>query len=78
MLYGLTGIAGCQTLFFIAASRLPVGVALMLEFSGPVLVVAWLKFGQKVAVPRSAALGVRSRSSVSRPWPRSGPGCRST
>ncbi len=58
VLYGLTGIAGCQTLFFIAASRLPVGVALMLEFSGPVLVVAWLKFGQKVAVPRSAAVGV--------------------
>ncbi|MFF0340595.1 DMT family transporter [Kribbella sp. NPDC004875] len=58
VLYGLTGIAGCQTLFFVAASRLPVGVALMLEFSGPVLVVAWLKFGQKVAVPRSAAIGV--------------------
>src|SRR4051794_26868073 len=58
VLYGLTGIAGCQTLFFIAASRLPVGVALMLEFSGPVLVVLWLKFGQKVAVPRSAAIGV--------------------
>ncbi|MFC9692507.1 DMT family transporter [Kribbella sp. NPDC056951] len=58
VLYGLTGIAGCQTLFFIAASRLPVGVALMLEFSGPVLVVLWLKFGQKIAVPRSAAIGV--------------------
>ena len=58
VLYGLTGIAGCQTLFFIAASRLPVGVALMLEFTGPVLVVAWLKFGQKVAVPRTAAVGV--------------------
>ena len=58
VLYGLTGIAGCQTLFFIAASRLPVGVALMLEFSGPVLVVGWLKFGQKAAVPRSAAVGV--------------------
>ncbi|WP_405057779.1 EamA family transporter [Kribbella sp. NBC_01505] len=58
VLYGLTGIAGCQALFFAAASRLPVGVALMLEFSGPVLVVLWLKFGQKVAVPRSAAVGV--------------------
>ena len=58
VLYGLTGIAGCQTLFFIAASRLPVGVAILLEFSGPVLVVAWLKFGRKVPVPRSAALGV--------------------
>jgi drug/metabolite transporter (DMT)-like permease len=58
VLYGLTGIAGCQTLFFIAASRLPVGVAILLEFSGPVLVVGWLKFGRKVAVPKSAALGV--------------------
>ncbi|MEV8372335.1 EamA family transporter [Kribbella sp. NPDC056861] len=58
VLYGLTGIAGCQTLFFIAASRLPVGIAILLEFSGPVLVVAWLKFGRKVAVPKSAALGV--------------------
>lgn len=57
-LYGLTGIAGCQTLFFVAASRLPVGIAILLEFSGPVLVVGWLKFGRKVAVPRSAALGV--------------------
>jgi drug/metabolite transporter (DMT)-like permease len=58
VLYGLTGIAGCQTLFFIAASRLPVGIAILLEFSGPVLVVLWLKFGRKTAVPRSAALGV--------------------
>jgi drug/metabolite transporter (DMT)-like permease len=57
-LYGLTGIAGCQTLYFIAASRLPVGVAILLEFSGPVLVVAWLKFGRKVPVPPSAVLGV--------------------
>ena len=56
--YGLTGIAGCQTLFFIAASRLPVGIAILLEFSGPVLVVLWLKFGRKTVVPRSAALGV--------------------
>ncbi len=58
VLYGLTGIAGCQTLFFIAASRLPVGIALLLEFTGPVIVVGWLKFGRKVAVPKSAALGV--------------------
>src|SRR4051812_5757252 len=58
VLYGLTGIAGCQTLFFIAASRLPVGIAILLEFSGPVLVVLWLKFGRKTVVPRSAVLGV--------------------
>ena len=57
VLYGLTGIAGCQTLYFIAASRLPVGVAILLEFTGPVLVVGWLKF-RGTAVPRTAVVGV--------------------
>jgi drug/metabolite transporter (DMT)-like permease len=58
VLYGLTGIAGCQTLFFIAASRLPVGVAILLEFTGPVLVVGWLRFVRRSVVPRTAAVGV--------------------
>lgn len=58
VLYGLTGIAGCQTLFFIAASRLPVGVAILLEFTGPVLVVGWLRFVRRAIVPRTAAIGV--------------------
>jgi drug/metabolite transporter (DMT)-like permease len=58
VLYGLTGIAGCQTLYFIAASRLPVGVAILLEFTGPVLVVGWLKFVRGTAVPRTAIVGV--------------------
>jgi drug/metabolite transporter (DMT)-like permease len=58
VLYGLTGIAGCQALFFLAASRLPVGVAILLEFLGPVLVVCWLKLVRRAAVPRSAAAGV--------------------
>lgn len=57
-LYGLTGIAGCQTLYFIAASRLPVGVAILLEFTGPVLVVGWLKFVRGAVVPRTAVIGV--------------------
>jgi drug/metabolite transporter (DMT)-like permease len=58
VLYGLTGIAGCQTLFFIAASRLPVGVAILLEFTGPVLVVGWLRFVRRSMVPKTAAIGV--------------------
>src|SRR5919197_4850426 len=41
--YGAFGVAGCQSLYFIAASRLPVGVAILLEFMGPVLVVAWIR-----------------------------------
>ncbi|WP_432942511.1 EamA family transporter [Kribbella sp. CA-253562] len=58
VVYGLIGIAGCQTLYFVAASRLPVGVAVLLEFCGPVLVVGWLKFGRRIAVARLAAVGV--------------------
>ena len=58
VLYGITAVAGCQTLFFVAVSRLPVGVAILLEFTGPVLVVCWLRFGRRQPVPRSAALGV--------------------
>jgi drug/metabolite transporter (DMT)-like permease len=58
VLYGLTGIAGCQTLYFVAASRLPVGVAILLEFTGPVLVVGWLKFVRGTVVPKTAVVGV--------------------
>ena len=56
--YGLLGVAGCQSLYFVAASRLPVGVAILLEFTGPVLVVGWTRFVLRAALPRSAAIGV--------------------
>ncbi|MEV5752282.1 DMT family transporter [Actinoallomurus sp. NPDC052308] len=58
LLYGVMGVAGCQSLYFFAASRLPVGVAILLEFTGPVLVVAWMRVVQGRRVPRSAAIGV--------------------
>lgn len=40
--YGLIPIAGAQLCFFNAVSHLSVGVALLLEYTAPVLVVAWL------------------------------------
>jgi drug/metabolite transporter (DMT)-like permease len=58
LVYGVTGVAGCQSFYYIAASRLPVGVAILLEYTGPILVVGWSRFVRKAAVPRSAALGV--------------------
>ncbi|XVQ15409.1 EamA family transporter [Spirillospora sp. CA-255316] len=57
-LYGVTGLAGCQALYFVAASRLPVGIAILLEFTGPVMVLAWLRLVRRVPVHRTAALGV--------------------
>jgi drug/metabolite transporter (DMT)-like permease len=40
--YGLIAVAGCQVCFFFAVDRLSVGVALLIEYLGIVLVVLWL------------------------------------
>jgi drug/metabolite transporter (DMT)-like permease len=40
--YGLVAVAGCQVFFFNAVQHLSVGVALLLEYLGTVLVVGWL------------------------------------
>ncbi|UXA19025.1 DMT family transporter [Mycobacterium sp. SMC-4] len=40
--YGLVPIAGAQLFYFNAVSHLSVGVALLLEYTAPVLVIAWL------------------------------------
>ncbi|WP_327583569.1 DMT family transporter [Nonomuraea sp. NBC_00507] len=56
--YGTAGVAGAQACYFVAASRLPVGVAILLEFSGPVIVLVWLRLVRRVPVNRSAATGV--------------------
>jgi drug/metabolite transporter (DMT)-like permease len=41
-IYGLVAIAGCQVFFFNAVQHLSVGVALLLEYMGIVLIVGWL------------------------------------
>jgi drug/metabolite transporter (DMT)-like permease len=47
--YGLVAVAGCQLFYFNAIARMPVGVALLLEYLGAVLVVGWLwlRYGQR-------------------------------
>jgi drug/metabolite transporter (DMT)-like permease len=40
--YGLIPIAGAQLCYYNAVSHLSVGVALLLEYTAPILVVAWL------------------------------------
>ncbi|MCW2669531.1 MAG: protein of unknown function transrane [Frankiales bacterium] len=56
--YGLVAVAGCQLLFFYAVQHLSVGVALLLEYSGSVLVVLWLwLYGGQRPGPRTV-LGV--------------------
>jgi drug/metabolite transporter (DMT)-like permease len=47
--FGFVAVAGCQLFFFNAVQRLDVGVALLLEYSGILLVVGylWVRHGQR-------------------------------
>jgi drug/metabolite transporter (DMT)-like permease len=56
--FGLVVVASCQGLYFVAASRLPVGVASLLEFTGPVLVVLYLRLIRRQHVRPAAFLGI--------------------
>jgi drug/metabolite transporter (DMT)-like permease len=40
--YGLVAVAGCQLAYFSAVDRLPVAIALLIEYTAPVAVIAWL------------------------------------
>jgi drug/metabolite transporter (DMT)-like permease len=40
--YGAVAVAGCQLAYFNAVARMPVGVALLVEYTAPLAVVAWL------------------------------------
>src|SRR5699024_11381637 len=41
--YGVFPMAGVQALYFSAVARIPVGIALLLEFLGPLLVLLWVR-----------------------------------
>lgn len=56
--FGLLAVAGVQTFYFVAISRIPVGVALLIEYLGPAFVLGWIRFVQRRPVTRAAAVGV--------------------
>lgn len=56
-LYAIVAVAGVQSLYFVAITRLPVGIALLLEFMAPVMVVAWVRVIRKVRLARAAYVG---------------------
>ncbi|MGW2051208.1 EamA family transporter [Streptomyces sp. NPDC001858] len=56
--FGLLGVAGVQAFYFASISRIPVGVALLVEYLAPALVLGWVRFVQGRPVTRAAALGV--------------------
>jgi len=58
VLHGLVGVAGLQWTYFVAIDRLPVGMALLLEYQAPILVAVWARLVQKEQVRSRMWLGL--------------------
>ena len=58
ILFGLVGFFLVPMLYFVAISRLPVGVGLLFEFTGPVFVALWVRFGEHQRVKARLWLGL--------------------
>ena len=56
--YGVLGVAMTQWLYFVAIELLPVGIALLIEFTAPIMVALWFHFGLRHPTPRIVWLGL--------------------
>ena len=56
--YGLVPVAGAQLCFYSAVAHLPVAVALLLEYTAPILVVGWVWLTRKQAPTALTVVGV--------------------
>ena len=70
--YGVCGFALVQWSYFVAIERLPVGIALVIQFTAPVLVALWARFGRHEHVRRrvwaALALTLAGLALVSQAW----------
>lgn len=58
VVHGLVGVAALQWTYFVAIDRLPVGMALLLEYQAPVIVAVWARFAQGEQVRPRLWLGL--------------------
>src|SRR5262245_38168387 len=58
LVFGLTGFFLVPMLYFVTISRLPVGIGLLLEYTGPVFVALWVRFGERRRVKPRLWLGL--------------------
>ena len=69
---GLVGVVALQLTYNVAITRLPLGIALLIEYLAPVLVVLWVRFVRHEEVrPRmwlAVALALVGLAVVSRVW----------
>lgn len=55
--FGVLGVATASTMYFLAVDRLPVAVALLIEYTGPLLLVAWRWARERRAPARATLVG---------------------
>ena len=69
---GIVGIALVQWFYFVAIARLPVGIALLVEYLAPVMVVLWVRFVRRESVRArmwaALALAVAGLAVVAQVW----------
>jgi len=56
--YGVIGVSMTQFLYFVAIERMPIGIALIIEFTAPIWVVLWVRFGRRQAVRGTVWVGL--------------------
>ncbi|MFD7654846.1 DMT family transporter [Actinosynnema sp. NPDC059797] len=70
--YGLFAVVGAPLLFFVSASRIPVGIAMLLQFTAPVLVALWVRLVRRTVLPTAAwwgtAIAVAGLAVVGEVW----------
>ena len=55
--FGVLGVATASTMYYLAVDRLPVAVALLIEYTGPLLLVAWRWARDRQAPTRATLVG---------------------
>src|SRR3954452_7004828 len=72
VVHGLVGVAALQWTYFVAIDRLPVGMALLLEYQAPILVALWARFVQREQVSSrlwvGLALAVAGLAAATEAW----------
>lgn len=70
--YGVIGFAAVQVGYFIAIARMPISIALIIEFTAPIWIVLYIRFIRKKAVPAmmwlSLGLGFSGLLLVGQVW----------
>jgi drug/metabolite transporter (DMT)-like permease len=70
--YGVIGFAAVQLGYFIAIARMPISIALIIEFTAPIWIVIFIRYIQKKHVPSmmwvSLALGFSGLLLVGQVW----------